>query len=158
MKHHTERMPELAPERHAQFVPLLSLRSDFSGSSTHGAAYASPGQRPGVASPWDPALKGRPNGWHAPSGLGLPSGIEPRALPWAIASGPFGARHRRIARTCCFSRNAAEGESPGYNPGHIAPIISSALKGTDNTPQWFAESAALKQSIKANMKGLSYGG
>jgi hypothetical protein len=92
MKHHTERMPELAAERHALFAPLLSRRSNFSGFSTNGAAYASPGQRPGSASPWHPALKGRPNGWHAPSGLGWPSGIEPRALPWAGLDRPFGAQ------------------------------------------------------------------
>ena len=27
----------------------------------------------------------------APSGLGMFSGVAPRALPWAIALGPFGA-------------------------------------------------------------------
>jgi hypothetical protein len=61
-------------------------------SSTNGAAHASPGQRPGSAYVWEPALKGRPTGWHAPSGLGLPSGIEPRALPWAGFDRPFGAQ------------------------------------------------------------------
>lgn len=92
MKHHTERMPELAAERQAQFAPLLSRRLNFSGSSTNGAAHASPGQRQGSASAWDPALNGRPNRWLAPSGLGWPSGIEPRALPWAGLERPFGAQ------------------------------------------------------------------
>jgi hypothetical protein len=91
MKHHTERIPSLVAERQAQFAPLLSRRLDFSGSSTHGAAHASPGQRPRVANVWEPARKGRPTGGHAPSGLGLPSGIEPRALPWAGLDRPFGA-------------------------------------------------------------------
>ncbi len=92
MKHHTERMPELAAERQAQFAPLLSHRLNFFGFSTNGAAHASPGQRPGAAPPWDPALKGRPNGGLAPSGLALASGIEPRALPWAGLDRPFGAQ------------------------------------------------------------------
>jgi hypothetical protein len=83
--------PSLVAERHALFAPLLSRRLNFSGSSTNGAAHASPGQRPGSASPWDPALKGRPNRWLAPSGLGSHSGIEPRALPWAGLDRPFGA-------------------------------------------------------------------
>ena len=92
MKHHTERMPELAAERQAQFASLLSRRLNFSGSSTNGAAHASPGQRAGSASPRDPALKGRHNDGHALSGLGLPSGIQPRALPWAGLDRPFGAQ------------------------------------------------------------------
>ncbi len=78
-----QEIPRLVAKRHALFAPLLSRRLDFFGSSTNGAAHASPGQRPGSASPWDPALKGRHTGWHAPSGLGTLSGIEPRALPWA---------------------------------------------------------------------------
>jgi hypothetical protein len=96
MKHHTERMPELAAERQAQFAPLLSHRLNFSGFSANGAAHASPGQRPASASPWDPALKRRPNGWHAPSGLGWLSGSEPRALPWAGLDRPFGAQERGV--------------------------------------------------------------
>ena len=92
MKHHTERMPRLVAELHAQFIPILSHRLDCSGSSTIGAAHASPGQRAGSASPRDPALKGRHNDGHALSGLGLPSGIQPRALPWAGLDRPFGAQ------------------------------------------------------------------
>jgi hypothetical protein len=80
MKHHTERIPGLVAERHALFVPLLSCRLDFSGFSTNGAAHASPGQRPGVAYVWEPALKGRPNGWRAPSGLGITTILFLRAL------------------------------------------------------------------------------
>jgi hypothetical protein len=84
--------PRFVAERHAEFIPILSRRLNFSGSSTNGAAHTSPGQRPGSASPWDPALNGRPNRWLAPSGLGSPSGIEPRALPWAGLDRPFGAQ------------------------------------------------------------------
>ena len=59
--------------------------------SANGAAHASPGQRPGSASSFHPALKGRHNRCFAPSGLGLVLTIEPRALPWAGLSCPFGA-------------------------------------------------------------------
>jgi len=59
--------------------------------SANGAAHASPGQRPGSASSFHPALKGRHNRCLAPSGLGLFLSIEPRALPWAGLSRPFGA-------------------------------------------------------------------
>jgi hypothetical protein len=60
-------------------------------SSTNGAAYDSPGQRPGFAFPRHRALKGRPNRCSAPSGLGsFPTAI-PRALPWAAISRPFRA-------------------------------------------------------------------
>ena len=59
--------------------------------SANGAAHASPGQRPGYASSFHPALKGRRNRCLAPSGLGLFLSIEPRALPWAGLSRPFGA-------------------------------------------------------------------
>ena len=59
--------------------------------SANGAAQASPGQRPGYASSFHPALKGRHHRCHAPSGLGLFLDIEPRALPWAGLSRPFGA-------------------------------------------------------------------
>ena len=76
-------------------------------------------------------------------------GVEPRALPWAIAFGPFGAGHRRNAAGC---------ESPGCNPGLAAHIYSSALKGPDTTSRRFAESAKLEQAIKAKLRGLGYGG
>jgi len=59
--------------------------------SANGAAHTSPGQRPGYASSFHQALKGRPNRCLAPSGLGMFLNIEPRALPWAIALGPVGA-------------------------------------------------------------------
>jgi len=59
--------------------------------SANGAAHTSPGQRPGSASSFHPALKGRSNRCLAPSGLGLFLSIEPRALPWAGLSRPFGA-------------------------------------------------------------------
>jgi len=59
--------------------------------SANGAAHASPGQRPGSASSFHPALKGWPNRCLAPSGLGLFLAIEPRALPWAGIARPFGA-------------------------------------------------------------------
>ena len=51
----------------------------------------SPGQRPGYASTFQQALKGRHNRCSALSGLGMFLNIEPRALPWAIAFCPFGA-------------------------------------------------------------------
>ena len=59
--------------------------------STNGAAHTSPGQRPGYASSLRQALKGRLNRCLAPSGLGMFLSIEPRALPWAGISRPFGA-------------------------------------------------------------------
>ena len=59
--------------------------------SANGAAQASPGQRPGYACPLRQALKGRHHRYPAPSGLGLFLDIEPRALPWAGLSRPFGA-------------------------------------------------------------------
>ena len=59
--------------------------------STNGAAHTSPGQRPGYASSFHQALKGRHNRCLAPSGLGMFLTIEPRALPWAGISRPFGA-------------------------------------------------------------------
>ena len=64
------------------------MAGDF---SANGAAHASPGQRPGYASLYHQALKGRHNRCLAPSGLGLFSDIEPRTLPWAGISRPFGA-------------------------------------------------------------------
>jgi hypothetical protein len=59
--------------------------------SANGAAHTSPGHRPGYASPFHQALKGRNNRCLAPSGLGMFLTIEPRALPWAGISRPFGA-------------------------------------------------------------------
>lgn len=59
--------------------------------STNGAAHISPGQRPGYASSFNQAQKGRPNRCLAPSGLGMFLTIAPRALPWAGISRPFGA-------------------------------------------------------------------
>lgn len=59
--------------------------------SANGAAHTSPGQRPGYASSFHQALKGRHNRCLAPSGLGMFLDIEPRALPWAGISRPFGA-------------------------------------------------------------------
>ena len=59
--------------------------------SANGAAQASPGQRPGSASSFHPALKGRHHRCLAPTGLSLFLDIEPRALPWAISLCPFGA-------------------------------------------------------------------
>jgi len=60
--------------------------------SANSAAHTSPGQRPGSASSFHQALKGRHNRCLAPSGLGIFLTIEPRALPWAIAFSPFGAQ------------------------------------------------------------------
>lgn len=59
--------------------------------STNGAAHSSPGQRPGHASSFHRALKGRPYCCLAPSGLAMFSTIDPRALPWAGIYRPFGA-------------------------------------------------------------------
>ena len=87
--------------------------------SANGAQQASPGQRPGSASSFHQALKGRHHRCLAPSGLGMFLDIEPRALPWAGMDRPFGA-----------------------SPRHAQ----------------FAESAQREQAIKANLKGLGYGG
>ncbi len=59
--------------------------------SRNAAQCDSPGQRPGYAAVFHQALKGRHHRCLALSGLGMFLGIEPRALPWAIAFGPFGA-------------------------------------------------------------------
>jgi hypothetical protein len=59
--------------------------------SANGAAHTSPGQRPGYAPSFHQALKGRHNCCLAPSGLGRFLNLEPRALPWAGMSRPFGA-------------------------------------------------------------------
>jgi hypothetical protein len=136
-------------------APIVASPAVF---STDGAAHTSPGQRPGSASSFHPALKGRPNRCLAPSGLGMFLDIAPRALPWAIAFSPFGAGHRRNARARYFSRNAAGCESPGCNPGLATTIDSSALKGPDRAAPHRAESAKLEQAIKANLRGLGYGG
>jgi hypothetical protein len=69
-------------------APIAATPAVF---STNGAAHTSPGQRPGYASSFNQALKGRPNRCLAPSGLGMFLTIEPRALPWAGISRPFGA-------------------------------------------------------------------
>ena len=69
-------------------APGLATPSVF---SANGAAYTSPGQRPGSASSFHQALKGRPNRCLALSGLGMFLDIEPRALPWAGMGRPFGA-------------------------------------------------------------------
>ena len=49
------------------------------------------GNRLGYGFPWDQALKGRHNRCLAPSGLGILTTNDPRALPWAGMSRPFGA-------------------------------------------------------------------
>jgi len=69
-------------------APIAATPAVF---STNGSAHTSPGQRPGYASSFNQALKGRPNRCLAPSGLGMFLTIEPRALPWAGISRPFGA-------------------------------------------------------------------
>jgi hypothetical protein len=84
--------------------------------------------------------------------------FEPRALPWAITFGPVGAGHRRNAAARHPRRNAAGWESPGCNPGSIAPNNSSALKGPDIMCHRFAESAKREQAIQANLRGVVYGG
>jgi hypothetical protein len=62
--------------------------------SRNAAQDDSPGQRPGCASLFVRALKGRNSGCVALSGLGLILDIEPRALPWAVLVRPFGASPR----------------------------------------------------------------
>lgn len=76
------------PKHHAApFFP----RKTAQHSSTNGAQYDSPGQRPGFAVEFHPALKGRHNRCFALSGLDLFLANEPRALPWAELFRPFGA-------------------------------------------------------------------
>ena len=55
----------------------------------------------------------------APSELEILLGIEPRALPWAISFGPFGAARRR---------DAAVNENPEQRRAN-ASSIQPALKG-----------------------------
>jgi hypothetical protein len=69
-------------------------------SSTIGAPYDSPEQRPGVASPYDQALKGRHNRCYAPSGLDRFLTFIPRALPRAIEFCPVGAEEGGIRYAC----------------------------------------------------------
>ena len=69
-------------------APIAATPAVF---STNGAVHISPGQRPGYASSFNQALKGRPNRCLAPSGLGMFLTIEPRALPRAGISRPFWA-------------------------------------------------------------------
>ncbi len=105
--------------RASGFSANTFVRTRAAVFSANGAPHASPGQRPGSASSFHPALKGRPNRCLAPSGLEMFLTIEPRALPWAGVDRPFGA-----------------------SPRHAQ----------------FAESANLEQAIKANLRGLGYGG
>jgi len=86
---------------------------------------------------------------YAPSGLGMLLTNQPRVQPWAIPS-------CRVAAT--VDPKGAKGKSPGQRPGVAAHRYSSALKGPDITPRRFAESVKLKQAIKANLRGLGYGG
>jgi hypothetical protein len=69
-------------------APIATTPAVF---SANGAAHTSPGQRPGYASSFTQALKGRPNRCLTPSRLGMFLTIEPRALPWAGISRPFGS-------------------------------------------------------------------
>ena len=63
------------------------MASDFSAK---GASHACPRQRLGYASSIQQALKGRPNRYLAPLGLGLFL-CNPRATPWGEISRPVGA-------------------------------------------------------------------
>ena len=116
--------------------------------SRNAASWDSLGQRPGYASTFHQALKGRPNRCFTPSGLRMFSTIEPRALPWAVSCCRVTANPGPIGAAC---------ESPGCNPGLPARIIPSALKGPDSTPRRFAESAQWVQAITANLRVLGYG-
>ena len=60
-------------------------------SSPNGAPYDSPGHRPGYASSFHQALKGRHNLCYAPSGLDRFLIVIPRALPRAVEFCPVGA-------------------------------------------------------------------
>ena len=62
--------------------------------SSNAAAYHSPGQGPGAALGWHPALTGRHNRYAALSGLGSFLNSRPRALPWAIEFCPVGAEDK----------------------------------------------------------------
>lgn len=59
--------------------------------STNGATHDSLGHRPGFASPYHQALKGRHIRCYAPSGLDRFLTMVPRALPRANESRPVGA-------------------------------------------------------------------
>jgi len=117
--------------------------------SRNAASWDSPGQRPGYASTFHQALKGRPHRWLAPSGLGMLLTNEPRVAPWAIPS-------CRVAAT--VGPKGAKDESPGQRLGLATHRYSSALKGPDSTPRRFAVSSKLEQAIKANLRGLNYDG
>ena len=108
-------------------------------------------RHPGYASPHlSPALKGR-NGTanagemvsapcgSALSGLGLYWGVEPRALPWAIAWCPVGAMMglregamNPIAPAPTGHPAIAQGRAKRH-PGYASPYLSPALKGRNGT-------------------------
>ena len=78
-------------EKAALFRVISDIATPAAVLSANGAAHTSPGQRPGYAPSFHQALKGRHNRCFAPTGLGIFLTIEPRALPWAGISRPFGA-------------------------------------------------------------------
>ena len=69
------------------------------------------------------------------SGLGLWGGIEPRALPWAIACRPFGAGNLGVPATHSFPAPTGHDVKAQGNakrrPGYAAPHTVRALKGRD---------------------------
>jgi hypothetical protein len=69
--------------------------------------------------------------------------IEPRALPWAIECRPFGAAEGGHIVISVFGLQAAR---------FLPPRLVAELHDQ------FAESAKLDQAIKANLKGMGYGG
>ncbi len=87
--------PEARPRLYANDI----ADNAHAGLRAKGAAYASPGQRPGLTRRPHQALKGRPNRhrhWVALSGLEWITAIEPRALPWAGIGRPLGTIYDRI--------------------------------------------------------------
>jgi hypothetical protein len=120
--------------------------------SANGAAYGSPGQRPGseghrpgfTVPHSSPALKGRanalssdairglhPSRWVALSGLASFVDAIPRALPWAALVCPVGAQIRS-ANGAAYGSPGQRPGSEGHRPGFTVPHSSPALKGRAN--------------------------
>ena len=120
--------------------------------STNGVVHISPGQRPGYASSFNQALKGRPNRCLAPSGLGMFLTIEPRALPWAGISRPFWGYGRRRPSPCRLW------PSPAHHPHRSTTTTGVGIMNIvgEKMPRLLAERHAQRLSLleRAGVRAL----